>query len=135
MRKTFLQEIRQRLEDELTRLRGKGRIPESQAIDTSEVKKDPDANVAIIRDAELNLALLERRKDRIREIARTLQKLNHGEFGNCEECGERINPRRLEAIPTATFCVGCQDRFEVEARRQQSAPVSYRNTRIEESDD
>jgi len=44
-------------------------------------------------------------KDRIRE----------GTYGLCEECGSRIPLRRLQAMPTATLCVECQERREATA--------------------
>jgi DnaK suppressor protein len=35
--------------------------------------------------------------------------LDTGEYGICQECGEPINPKRLEAIPWTTRCVRCQE--------------------------
>jgi len=35
--------------------------------------------------------------------------LNQGEYGTCQECGDSINPKRLEAIPWTTMCIGCQE--------------------------
>jgi DnaK suppressor protein len=35
--------------------------------------------------------------------------LETGEYGVCQECGEPINPKRLEAIPWTTLCVRCQE--------------------------
>jgi DnaK suppressor protein len=35
--------------------------------------------------------------------------LETGDYGICQECGEPINPKRLEAIPWTTLCVRCQE--------------------------
>jgi DnaK suppressor protein len=35
--------------------------------------------------------------------------LETGEYGICQECGEPINPKRLEAIPWTMLCVRCQE--------------------------
>jgi DnaK suppressor protein len=35
--------------------------------------------------------------------------LETGEYGICQDCGEPINPKRLEAIPWTTLCVRCQE--------------------------
>ena len=35
--------------------------------------------------------------------------LDTGEYGICQECGEPINPKRLEAIPWTILCVRCQE--------------------------
>lgn len=47
-----------------------------------------------------------------------LVRLDRGEFGVCEECGEAISPKRLQAVPWAAYCIACQDQCdakEVEA--------------------
>ena len=38
--------------------------------------------------------------------------LDTGEYGICQDCGEPINPKRLEAIPWTTFCVSCQEKHD-----------------------
>lgn len=35
--------------------------------------------------------------------------LETGEYGICQDCGEPINPKRLEAIPWTMLCVRCQE--------------------------
>lgn len=55
------------------------------------------------------IALASRRR-RIAERARieaALKRLEEGEFGWCEECGEPIAPARLQLDPTARLCIGC----------------------------
>jgi DnaK suppressor protein len=42
------------------------------------------------------------------EIARALEKLEHGTYGTCDDCGRPIAPERLEALLWATRCVNCQ---------------------------
>jgi phage/conjugal plasmid C-4 type zinc finger TraR family protein len=37
-----------------------------------------------------------------------------GEYGVCEDCGQRISAERLEFLPEATRCVRCQARQERE---------------------
>jgi DnaK suppressor protein len=41
-----------------------------------------------------------------------LRRIDKGTFGVCEECGEKIPPRRLEAFLAASLCVKCQSRAE-----------------------
>lgn len=45
----------------------------------------------------------------IGKIKRALLKIKDGTYGNCEECGERISMKRLEALMYATKCVGCAE--------------------------
>ena len=45
-----------------------------------------------------------------REIAETraaLARAEQGQYGLCEQCGQRISPERLNALPTATRCISC----------------------------
>ena len=37
-----------------------------------------------------------------------------GEYGVCEDCGQKISAERLEFLPEATRCVACQTRQERE---------------------
>lgn len=48
----------------------------------------------------------------IKKVDEALVRIDEGTFGECEECGEDIELRRLEARPTATLCVGCKEEQE-----------------------
>ncbi len=48
----------------------------------------------------------------IKKVNEALERIEEGTFGECEECGEDIELRRLEARPTATLCVGCKEEAE-----------------------
>jgi RNA polymerase-binding transcription factor DksA len=50
--------------------------------------------------------------DRSRALAEALAGVRDGTYGICRACGDRIPRRRLEALPTATLCVTCQERRE-----------------------
>ena len=43
-----------------------------------------------------------------RAIQAALGKLQSGEYGLCESCGQEIPKKRLKALPWATLCTGCQ---------------------------
>ena len=52
-------------------------------------------------------------------IDAALDRVAAGEFGTCLACGEPISNRRLNAIPWAEYCIGCQEnlaRFEESGR-------------------
>jgi len=48
----------------------------------------------------------------IKKIEEALSKIEEGTFGECEECEEDIELRRLEARPTATLCISCKEEQE-----------------------
>ena len=49
---------------------------------------------------------------RLAQAELALARLRAGTYGTCQECGQAINPDRLEVLPTATLCVDCQRRAE-----------------------
>lgn len=48
----------------------------------------------------------------IKKVDEALKRIEEGTFGECENCGEDIELRRLEARPTATLCVSCKEEQE-----------------------
>lgn len=63
-------------------------------------------------DQTLNLRLRDRELVLLKKIDKTLAKMNEGEFGVCERCGEEIEIRRLEARPVAELCIRCKEELE-----------------------
>ncbi len=64
----------------------------------------------------MNLRLHDRELVLLRKIEKTLKKLDEGEFGICEECGEDIAIKRLEARPVADVCIRCKEEMEKRER-------------------
>ncbi len=70
---------------------------------------------------EANLARLlerlgEQEREEIEQIDRALTRIEAGDYGFCEACGERIPPARLRALPTAVLCVCCTEEREGRTR-------------------
>jgi DnaK suppressor protein len=49
-------------------------------------------------------------------IEGALDRISAGAYGRCASCGGSIHSKRLQAVPWATLCVGCQARQEAEQR-------------------
>jgi DnaK suppressor protein len=60
----------------------------------------------------LNLRLRDRELILLKKIDTTLAKIDDGEFGVCERCGEDISLKRLEARPVAQLCIRCKEELE-----------------------
>jgi DnaK suppressor protein len=54
----------------------------------------------------------DRQRKLIAKIDAALQRLEDGTYGYCEETGEPISLRRLEARPIATLSIEAQERHE-----------------------
>jgi DnaK suppressor protein len=68
---------------------------------------------------------------RLRLIQQAIKALDRGQYGECVRCGEDINEKRLEAIPWAALCIGCQEANEAE---NTSSPMVPAGMATEETD-
>jgi|SRR3989338_774463 len=66
-----------------------------------------------------NLELRTRDRERrlIKKIEQSLDLINAGEYGFCEDCGAEIGIRRLEARPTAVKCIDCKTFQEIREKQ------------------
>lgn len=63
-------------------------------------------------DKALELRTRDRQRKLISKIDAALRRIDSGEYGYCEETGEPINLKRLEARPIATLSLEAQERHE-----------------------
>ena len=61
---------------------------------------------------EINLTRREQTLHQINKLRHALERVNKGVYGTCENCGNPINPERLEILPTATLCADCAQQQE-----------------------
>jgi DnaK suppressor protein len=63
-------------------------------------------------DRAIELRARDRQRKLIAKIDEAIARIDDGSYGYCEETGEPISLRRLEARPIATFSVEAQERHE-----------------------
>ncbi len=63
-------------------------------------------------DRALELRARDRQRKLIAKIDAALERLNDGTYGYCEETGEPISLKRLDARPIATLSIEAQERHE-----------------------
>jgi DnaK suppressor protein len=63
-------------------------------------------------DRSLELRTRDRQRKLIAKIDAALMRLEQGTYGYCEETGEPISLRRLDARPIATLSIEAQERHE-----------------------
>ncbi len=73
-----------------------------------------DAGEESVADAvaTMNLTMLDREVDELRDVEAALQRIRDGVYGQCQDCGGEVPRERLEAYPTAKRCVPCQRKHE-----------------------
>ncbi|HZS65985.1 MAG TPA: TraR/DksA family transcriptional regulator [Burkholderiales bacterium] len=62
--------------------------------------------------ADLEQADMTRDLDEFRALEAARDRIQHGGYGECIDCGNDIGYERLKAFPSALRCVRCQDRHE-----------------------
>ena len=88
----------------------------------------PDPNDRATQESEFGLELRTRDRERklLRKINSALARIEDGTYGYCEETGEEIGLKRLEARPVATLCLEAQERREMAERQFRDRDDRYR---------
>lgn len=63
-------------------------------------------------EQEFTLSLMETEEGTLGAIEASLERIEEGTYGQCEECGANIPKARLNAIPYTPFCIKCAQRAE-----------------------
>jgi len=69
----------------------------------------------------LAVCKLDREFTQLRDVRAALRRIEDGSFGTCQECEGDIHPKRLAAVPWATFCIRCQEAVD---RNEEIQPPS-----------
>jgi len=88
----------------------------------------PDPNDRATQESEFGLELRTRDRERklLRKIESALARIDDGSYGYCDETGEEIGLKRLEARPVATLCLEAQERRELAERQFRDRDDRYR---------
>ena len=88
----------------------------------------PDPNDRATQESEFGLELRTRDRERklLRKIDSAIARIDDGSYGFCEETGEEIGLKRLEARPVATLCLEAQERRELAERQFRDRDDRYR---------
>jgi DnaK suppressor protein len=100
----LIRQARSALEDERDDLR---RRIEELATEDSELSYDEnfaDSGQVAAEQNEVQ-SLSASLQEQLDEVQRALTRIDEGEYGLCEVCGQPIQEERLEAVPAATLCI------------------------------
>jgi DnaK suppressor protein len=70
------------------------------------------ANTSLAR--EIDLAQKSRDRALLSAVDAALKRISEGTFGQCLNCEQEINAKRLEAIPWVRYCITCQELIDRE---------------------
>lgn len=68
---------------------------------------------------DIEFALIQMKSETLSKINDALARLDHGDYGNCFECGEEIVEKRLRALPFAVRCKDCEEAKEIAEQRER----------------
>jgi DnaK suppressor protein len=73
---------------------------------------DPTDRASLESDRNFELRIRDRERKLISKIREALDRIEAGEFGECEDCGDQIGEARLKARPVTTLCIECKTEQE-----------------------
>ncbi len=100
----ILKEI-EKLEKEVKQLSGEA-LPEEKTSVYSVHMADVSGE---IYEREFSAGLLSKEYEMLSALRYALEKIEHGNYGICESCGEPIPKGRLKIMPAALLCVKCEE--------------------------
>lgn len=68
-----------------------------------------DDQAAILHDQFVSLEMGRIISSELKLIDDAFRRLNSGEYGECEHCGDQISEKRLRAVPWARYCIQCEE--------------------------
>lgn len=86
-------------------------------MDEEENFPDPTDRASMESNRNSMLRMRDRERKLIFKIQEALDRLDAGEYGVCEECGEAIGIERLKARPVTTLCIECKSNQEIAERK------------------
>jgi RNA polymerase-binding transcription factor DksA len=76
------------------------------------LEADWDDRAIELENDEVLDALDEREREELTAIRAALHRVDAGCYGICDDCGQDIDPLRLEALPSAERCIACEEAAE-----------------------
>ncbi|MBU2549178.1 MAG: RNA polymerase-binding protein DksA [Proteobacteria bacterium] len=112
MRPEKIEHFKGFLSQRLQELLGHADATVSDMTDSNESYPDPTDRASLESDRNFTLRIRDRERKLISKIKEALERIEEGTFGICEECGEEIGAKRLEARPVTTLCIDCKTKQE-----------------------
>ncbi|SDK11534.1 transcriptional regulator, TraR/DksA family [Methylophilus rhizosphaerae] len=116
MNKAQLAFFKQLLQAQLQALQGNMQSTSKHLLDQQETP-DPADRATQEETQSLELRTRERERKHVKTIHAALLRIEHGDYGYCEETGEPIGLARLLARPTTKLCLEAQERHERRERQ------------------
>ena len=104
--------LKQLMMDQLEELQRKADGTVSDLLLLSIHSADELDTSAMDADRSFTLRIRDRESKLIKKIKAALRRMDEGDYGECDLCGEDIGIARLRARPVTTFCIRCKTKLE-----------------------
>jgi DnaK suppressor protein len=110
LKKTELKRFKDMLEEKRNQIieNARSTMAEDMTLDANDLPDEMDLASSEYLQS-FTFRLRGREKAFLEKIDRALAKIKDNSFGTCEECGEEISVKRLEARPETTLCIKCKE--------------------------
>lgn len=113
MDKKRLESFKKRLEERQLALRKTvSRTEEDGRIADQDTAQDIADRAASSYTKEFLFSQSNNERQLLAMVETALQRIRDGEFGECVNCGNEINAKRLDAVPWTRYCIECQEKLE-----------------------
>lgn len=118
MDKEQLERFRSQLLDKRDEILAEAGKTLSEMTDQTTNIPDPNDRATIESGRSFELRIRDRERKLLAKIEEAIGRLDEGEYGVCDGCGEDIGIKRLEARPVTTFCIDCKTLQETKEKSQ-----------------
>ncbi len=80
--------------------------------DSAENYPDPADRATAESDRNFELRIRDRERKLLSKIKEAMERIEDQSFGVCDDCGDDIGEKRLEARPVTTLCINCKTKQE-----------------------
>jgi DnaK suppressor protein len=108
------------VQDHINALMANGRDAVSNLTEDRDQEADAIDVASSESEREFVLRLADRERLMLRKLKKAQERMEEGEYGMCDSCGEPITFKRLMVRPVATQCIDCKTHAEQLERRSRA---------------
>lgn len=108
------------VQDRIDSLMANGRDAVSNLTEDRDQEADAIDVASSESEREFVLRLADRERLMLRKLKKAQERMEEGEYGMCDSCGEPITFKRLMVRPVATQCIDCKTQAEQLERRSRA---------------
>ncbi len=120
MNKKDLDEIRQDLLEQKTTLESElskfakqnPNNPDDYEAQFEDIGDDETDNTSEVARYGLNLSLEKTLEKSLRDVNKSIARIEKNAYGKCKYCGQEIDVKRLKARPTSSACISCKTKLK-----------------------